>query len=108
MTKPVEINEANFEATVLKSNIPILVDFWATWCRPCMMVSPIVDELAEEYNGKIAFAKVNVDQNQQVAAKYGVMSIPNLIIFKAGKPAFQVVGFKPKAELKKTLDNALA
>jgi thioredoxin 1 len=108
MTKPIELNDSNFDATVLKSKIPVLVDFWATWCRPCMMVAPIVDELATEYAGKITFAKMDVDQNQKIAAQFGVMSIPNLIVFKNGKPASQVVGFKPKADLKKTLDNALA
>jgi thioredoxin 1 len=108
MTKPIELNDSNFDATVLKSKIPVLVDFWATWCRPCQMVAPIVDELATEYAGKITFAKMDVDHNQKTAAQFGVMSIPNLIVFKNGKPAYQVVGFKPKAELKKTLDNALA
>jgi thioredoxin 1 len=108
MTKPIEVNESNFDATVLKSKIPVLVDFWATWCRPCMMVAPLVDELATEYAGKITFAKLDVDKNQKIASQFGVMSIPNLIVFKNGKPAYQVVGFKPKAELKKTLDSALA
>ena len=108
MTKPIEVNESNFDATVLKSKMPVLVDFWATWCRPCMMVAPLVDELATEYAGKITFAKLDVDQNQKIASQFGVMSIPNLIVFKNGKPAYQVVGFKPKAELKKTLDSALA
>ena len=108
MTKPIEVNESNFDATVLKSKIPVLVDFWATWCRPCQMVAPVIDELATEYAGKITFAKMDVDQNQKIAAQFGIMSIPNLIIFKGGKPAHQVVGFKPKTELKKALDSALA
>ena len=107
MTKPIEVNEGNFDTVVLQSKIPVLVDFWAPWCRPCMMVGPIVEELANEYSGKITITKMNVDDNQKVAVKFGVMSIPNLIVFKNGKPAAQVVGFKPKAELKKTLDGAL-
>jgi thioredoxin 1 len=107
MTKPIEVNESNFETMVLKSKTPVLVDFWAPWCSPCRMVAPILDELANEYNGKVTFAKLNVDNNQKTAQQYGVMSIPNLIIFKAGKPAAQVVGYKPKVELKKTLDGAI-
>ena len=107
MPKPIEVNESDFEKVVLKSKIPVLVDFWAPWCRPCMMTAPILDELANEYNGKITFTKINVDANGKVATQYGVMSIPNLIVFKDGKPATQVVGYKPKAELKRTLDGAL-
>ena len=108
MTKPIDVAEKDFESVVLKSKVPVLVDFWAPWCRPCMMTAPIVDELANEYSGKMIFAKLNVDENQSIAQKYGVMSIPNLIIFKGGKPAAQVVGYKPKAELKKTVDGVLA
>ena len=107
MSKPVEIDEAKFDEMVLKSKIPALVDFWAPWCGPCRMVAPIVDELAGEYAGKLNFFKVNVDDNQKVAQKYSVMSIPTLIVFKNGKPATNIVGFKPKGELKKVLDNAL-
>jgi thioredoxin 1 len=107
MAKPVEIEEAKFDETVLKSKTPVLVDFWAPWCGPCRMVAPIVDELAGEYAGKVGFVKVNVDNNPNVAGKYGVMSIPTLILFKDGKPVTNVIGYKPKAELKKSLDKAL-
>jgi thioredoxin 1 len=107
MSKPVEIEEAKFDEAVLKAKTPVLVDFWAPWCGPCRMVAPIVDELSEEYTGKVSFFKVNVDNNQGVAGKYGVMSIPTLILFKDGKPVTNIIGYKPKAELKKSLDKAL-
>ncbi len=107
MTKPVDVNESDFDKVVVKSKIPVLVDFWAPWCRPCMMTAPILDELSDEYNGKLTFTKMNVDENGSIARQYGVMSIPNLIVFKDGKPAAQVVGFKPKAELKRILDGAI-
>ena len=92
---------------VLQSEIPMLVDFWAPWCRPCLMTAPVLEELAEEYASRITFAKLNVDQNAKTAAKYSIMSIPNLIIFKKGQPVSQIVGYKPKAELKRDLDAAL-
>ena len=107
MSKPIEIDDASFEQKVIKSNIPVLVDFWAPWCRPCLMAAPVLEELAKEYADKITFAKLDVDQNAQTAAKYNIMAIPNLIIFKEGKPVSQIVGFKPKEELKKDLDAVL-
>jgi thioredoxin 1 len=108
MSKPVEIEEAKFDEAVLKAKIPSLVDFWAPWCGPCRMVAPVVDELAGEYDGKVGFFKLNVDNSPRVAGKYGVMSIPTLILFKNGAPVANIVGFRPKAELKKSLDAALA
>jgi thioredoxin 1 len=107
MSKPVEINDAKFDEMVLKAKIPVLVDFWAPWCGPCRMVAPIVDELSSEYDGKISFFKLNVDDNPKTARQYGVMSIPTLIVFKNGQPASNIVGFRPKPELKKNLDAAL-
>ena len=107
MSKPVEVNDSNFEEIVLQSKIPVLADFWAPWCAPCRMVAPVVEELAEEYDGKISFVKVDVDQNSKTASKYGVMSIPSLIIFKDGSPASNLVGFRPKADLKRSLDEVL-
>jgi thioredoxin 1 len=107
MSKPIEVSDASFEKEVLESKIPVLVDFWAAWCRPCLMAAPVLEELANEYDGRIAFAKLDVDQNAQTAAKYNIMAIPNLIIFKEGKPASQIVGYKPKEELKKDLDAVL-
>jgi thioredoxin 1 len=107
MNKPVTINDSDFDEMVLQAETPVLVDFWAPWCRPCLMAAPVLEELAEEYNGRITIAKLNVDQNQRAAVKYGIMAIPNLIIFKEGQPFSQIVGYKPKAELKRDLDAAL-
>jgi thioredoxin 1 len=107
MGKPVPIDDSNFDQMVLKSKTPVLVDFWAPWCRPCIMTAPVLDELAEEYAGRLTFTKIDVDQNAKTAAAYSIMSIPNLIIFKNGKPVTQIVGYKPKAELKQTLDAIL-
>ena len=107
MSKPVTISDSNFDQVVLQAEMPVLVDFWATWCGPCRMVAPVVEELAGEYDGRISFAKVEVDSNPQIASRYGIMSIPTLILFKDGKPVSNIVGFRPKAELKKSLDAAL-
>jgi thioredoxin 1 len=107
MSKPVDVEEAKFDEVVLKAKTPVLVDFWAPWCGPCRMVAPIVEELAGEYTGKVSFVKVNVDNNQKIAQKYGVMSIPTLIVFKDGKPVANMVGYRPKADLKQNLDKAL-
>ena len=104
MSEPVAINDADFEQNVLKAELPVLVDFWAPWCRPCQMIAPILDELAEEYRQKVSFVRMDVDQNPRTASKYNIMSIPTLIIFKGGEPASHVVGLRPKAELKRSLD----
>jgi thioredoxin 1 len=107
MSKPIAVDDANFEQKVLKSKKPVLVDFWAPWCRPCLMAAPVLEELAEEYTDRLTIAKLDVDQNAKTAAKYNIMAIPNLIIFKDGKPVSQIVGYKPKAELKRDLDTVL-
>ncbi len=107
MSKPVEVNDSNFDQMVLQSKTPVLVDFWAAWCGPCRMVAPLVEELAGEYEGKVTMAKINVDENPQIASQYGVMSIPTLFIFKDGAPVSNIVGFRPKAELQRSLDAVL-
>ncbi|MCX6001582.1 MAG: thioredoxin [Chloroflexi bacterium] len=101
------VSENDFKATVLDSQQPVLVDFWAVWCGPCRMVAPIVDELAEQYKDKMGFAKVNVDDAPKIASSYNVMSIPTLIVFKGGKPFEQVVGYRPKKDIQKLIDKAL-
>ncbi len=95
------LTEANFEEEVLKSNLPVLVDFWATWCGPCMMLAPTVEEIAKEYEGKIKVGKVNVDEAVELAKKYGIMSIPTLIMFKNGEVSDKVIGFVPKEQIVK-------
>jgi thioredoxin 1 len=108
MAKPADVTDNDWETQVLKSDIHVMVDFWAPWCGPCRMVSPLVDELAEEYDGKARFYKLNTDDNMQTAARYGIRSIPALLVFKGGDIVDQVIGFRPKSELKKSLDKAFA
>jgi thioredoxin 1 len=105
--KLVEVTDNSFTEIVLKSAVPVLVDFWATRCKPCLMVAPILEDLTQEYSGRLTIAKLDVDQNQQTAQKYRVMSMPNMILFKQGKPVANIVGFKPKEKLKQELDAAL-
>lgn len=107
MSKPVEVTDASFQTDVLDNALPVLVDFWAPWCGPCRMVAPVVDELAEEYDGKVAFYKLNTDENPNVATTYGIRSIPTLLVFKDGEVSGQIVGFRPKGDLAKRLDEAL-
>ena len=107
MTAPLAVTDSDFEQEVLESETPVLVDFWAEWCAPCKMVAPVLDDLAEEYDGKIKFTKVDVDTNPETAMKYGIRSIPTLLVFKGGSPVDQVVGAVPKAVIKKRLDSAL-
>ena len=95
--------EVNFENEVLKSDKPVLVDFWASWCGPCRMLSPVISELAEEYEGRVKVGKVNVDEQQELAMKYRVASIPTVILFKDGQPVQTSVGARPKAQLEAML-----
>ena len=107
MSKPVPVDDDSFEQVVLKAEKPVLVDFWATWCKPCVMVAPIVDELAEEYDGRVNFVKIDIDKNPKTPARYSVRSIPTLLVFKNGEPVSHMVGLRPKGELKKSLEGAL-
>jgi thioredoxin 1 len=104
MAKPREVSDATFQKEVIQSQRPVLVDFWAPWCGPCRMVAPIVEELAEEYDGKVEFVKLNTDDNPATASQFGIRSIPTLLVFKGGQPVGQIVGFRPKQDLKKRLD----
>ena len=108
MTKPTEVTDSTFDAKVVKGERPVMVDFWAPWCGPCRMVAPLVEELAEEYDGKIDFYKLNTDDNPRVAMQFGIRSIPTLLVFKKGEVVGQVIGYRPKSDLKKRLDEALS
>lgn len=107
MSSVLEVTDSTFDAIVLKSKKPVLVDFWAVSCRPCQLLAPVLDELTREYDGKLTIAKLDIDENQQTALKYHIMSKPTMIIFKEGKPAASIFGFKPKIQLQKDLDEAL-
>lgn len=107
MSETIEFTDSNFEEEVLKSDKPCLVDFWAEWCGPCRMVGPIVEEIAKEYAGKLKVGKLNVDQNSQTAVKYGIMSIPSLLIFDQGKVVDQIVGAAPKKQFTEKIDKII-
>ncbi len=105
--KPIEITDANFEDEVAKSELPVLIDFWAVWCGPCRMIAPIVEELASEYDGKVKIGKLDVDNNQQTSIKFGVRSIPTLLTFKGGEVKEVIIGAVPKAQIVQKLNAVL-
>ncbi len=107
MAATAEVTDASFKEDVLESPLPVLVDFWAPWCGPCRMVAPVVDEIAEQYDGKIKVVKVNTDENPNIASQYGIRSIPTLMIFKDGQRVDMVVGAVPKTTLANTLEKFL-
>ena len=104
----INLTQDNFAKEVLESSTPVLVDFWAEWCGPCKMIAPVLDELADEYDGKVRIGKVNIDNEQGLAAEYGVRAIPTLLLFQNGQVAEQIVGLKSKRDLKNSFDKVSA
>src|SRR5512145_1871648 len=104
----VAVGDSNFDSEVLKSSVPVLVDFWAEWCGPCRMLAPTIEAIAQDYNGKVRVAKLNVDENMETSMKYGVQSIPTLLLFKDGKVAGQLIGNLPRNNIERLLEKALA
>ena len=107
MSELLHLTDEGFESDVLKSELPVLVDFWAPWCGPCRMLSPVVEDLAGDYEGKVVFAKVNTDENPSIPGQYDIMSIPSLLLFKGGKLVGRTVGMRPKPALKEWVDSVL-
>jgi thioredoxin 1 len=107
MAEVAAVGTGNFEAEVVQSSQPVVVDFWAEWCQPCKMLSPVLDKVAQQYAGQLKVVKCNVDENQDIAMKYGVMSIPNLIFFKDGQVVNQAVGYMNEAQLASKVDEVL-
>ncbi len=107
MSAAASVTDANFKPEVLESELPVLVDFWAPWCGPCRMVAPVVDEIAQQYEGQVKVVKVNTDESPSVASQYGIRSIPTLMVFKGGQRVDMVVGAVPKATLANTLEKYL-
>jgi len=103
----IEINDASFKNEVTDSAIPVLVDFWAPWCGPCKMIAPVLDEIANEYDGKVKVVKINIDENQTTPSTYGVRSIPTLILFKDGQEVEKIIGAQSKQNLKQMVDKSL-
>ena len=108
MAKPLAVNDADFDREVLQAELPVLVDFWAEWCGPCHVVALIVEELAEEYDGKVKFVKLDTEESFDTAARYGIRSLPTLLLFKGGRQVDQIMGARPKKDLVRTLEKVLA
>jgi len=102
-----QITDSTFETEVVNSTLPVLVDFFATWCGPCKMLAPVVEQIEAEYKGRLKVVSVDVDQSPETSANFGIMSVPTIIFFKGGKPANKIVGYKPKEELKKIVDGVI-
>ncbi len=108
MTTIVQVGDDNFEAEVLRSNIPVLIDFWAPWCGPCKSIAPVIEELAQDYEGRLKVAKLNVDENPVTPSRYAVRGIPNLLILKGGAVKEQLIGAVPKSRLVQAIESVLA
>ncbi len=104
----ITITDATFKKDVIDSQLPVVVDFWAPWCQPCRMVSPVIEQLSEEYKGKVTVGKMNVDENQQTSSQFGIMSIPTVMVFKGGKPVKSLIGAQRKDSYKKMIEEAIA
>ena len=102
-----QVTDQNFEVAVAKADQPVLVDFWASWCAPCKMLKPVLEELVIEYSGRVTVAELDVDANPTTASRFGVLSIPTLILFRGGRPAQRIVGYQPKANLRQKIDAVL-
>ncbi len=107
MSKKLEFNDANFQSDVIGSNLPVLVDFWAPWCHPCRALDPVVEEIAGDYDGRLKVGKLNTDDNRETAMKYGIMSLPTLVIFKNGEIKTRIVGLQPKKAIAERIDEVL-
>ncbi len=108
MARPLAVTDGEFEQEVLQADTPVLVDFWAEWCAPCHQLDPIVADLAEEYDGRVKFVKIDTEENFDIPARYGILGLPALLVFKDGNKVDEIRGFRPKADLKRTLEKALA